>query len=263
MVFSLKKYVPRKIRKPIKKAARTYLKYRRSASVKQYMKGGVPSTTAIAKTLSNLNRKVGAAAEYKFLDQIHTQGNPDVALREFYRISASANQSTLSTTSVLGTTGYFLQAITPPSRGDDQGNFDGKKYSMESIQWKGSLYNRGSDATFTMYVVQYMDEDNDPFQMSEFLRVDNNSEYSVASKRNNDFKGYKVIASRRVKFATGNTQRHDFNILARPKKLVRIFDGDDNIHDTKYFVVIVASSDVSDRSVYAEYQGNTKIRFIH
>lgn len=257
-----KKIIPM-VRKGVRSAAKAYLGVARSGAVKSYRKTGVISSTAIAKSLSNLNRKVGASSEYKNLEENHTLGDPDVTLRQFYSVQASANKSTVSTNLVAGVNGYFLNQITNPTRGDGLGNFDGKKYSVESIQWKGSLYNMSHDATVNMYIVQYMDEDNDPFQMNEFLRVDNNNEYSVMSKRNNDFKGYKVICQRNIKFSAGASLRKDFNIICRPRRITRIFEGDDNVHDCKYFCIIVASGDVSTRTTNIHYIGNTKMRFIN
>lgn len=261
MSFNLKKYVPRKIRKPIKKAAKSYLKYRRSATVKSFMKGGVPSTTAIAKQIANLRRKVATSSEYKFLDQTHVVGNPDVSLREYYDIRASANQATVSTTSTPGTSGYLLIPVTPPTRGDGGGNFDGKRYSVESIQWKGGLYTAGH-STVKLMLVEYNDEDMDPFQMNEFLRIDNNSEYSTMSKRNPDFKNYKVVASRTYRMSVGSNSRLDFNIISRPKRQVKIFEGDDTITSHRYFCVAVVSPDNASIVSSVTYTGNTRMRFI-
>jgi len=259
-----KKTIP-KVRKGIRTAAKAYLGVARSGAVKTYRKTGKWSSTAIAKSLSNLQRKVASSSEYKFLDQIHTTGAADVALRQFYKIQAASVLATVGNTTTAGTAGYFLQLITPPARGDDQGSFDGKKYSMESIQWKGSLYADGTnkDISLRMMIVEYADEDMDAFAMNEFLRVDNNSEFSTFSKRNSDFKNYKVIASRNVRLSSGTTLRYDFNLMARPKRLIKIMDADDTVISHRYYCVIVGSPDVATQLSQANYIGNTKIRFIN
>lgn len=261
--MSYKKYVPKKARSTIRRVAKKYLKIRRSPYVKAGLKGGIPSSTAIAKTLSNFSRKLNVSAENKILDEIHTTGSPDVSLRQFYNITASALQSTISTTVTAGVSGYLLLPITPPTRGDGLTNFDGKKYSVESIQWKGTIMNRQQDLTIKMFIVEYSDEDMDAFAINEFMKLDNNGEYSTVSKRNADFKGYKVVASRTFKMSAGGTQRRDFNIIASPKKIVRHYELDDTIISSKYFILAVCSGDIADRLSLVNYMGNTRMKFIH
>lgn len=66
-----------------------------------------------------------------------------------------------------------------------------------------------------------------------------------------------------MNFSVGGNLRRDFNIIARPKRIIRVQEGDDTVHQTRYFLVMVASSDMSDRTTEIHYQGNTKIRFIN
>ncbi len=256
-----KKTVP-KIRKGVRTAAKTYLNVMRSGAVKNYRKTGKWSSTAIAKSLSNLHARVNTIAEYKTLDENHVTASPDVSTRQFYNISASALQSTVSTTTTPGTTGYFLQQITLPTRGDGLTNYDGKRYKVTSIQWKGSIYipSTSNDTNVRMYIIRYDDEDMDGFQMNEFLKTDFNGEYSLASKRNPDYKGYKVIASRVIRVGGGTSRRKDFNILCRPPGISKIFEADDTIYP-RFYCLIVGSSDISTVNV-VNYVGNTRMRFI-
>lgn len=249
-------------RKGIRSAAKTYLNVARSGAVKNYRKTGKWSSTAIAKSLSNLQRKVGASSEYKTIEDLHTTGSPDVTLRQYFDLRASALQATLSTTTTPGTSGYFLQQVTHPTRGDGLTNFDGKRFSVESIQWKGTLHTAGNSHVRLM-IVRYMDEDMDPFQMNEFLRVDNNSEYSTQCKYNYDFKGYKVLASRNYRLSPGSNQRRDFNIMCRPKNIVKLNEDDDSIFSCRYFCVALISPDIGSTTSSVLYMGSTRMHFIH
>lgn len=264
MAFKTFRKIASKAKKIVRKGARAYLKARRSKYVKPYSKSGMVSTTAIAKTLSNLKAQVRSVAEYKSVNEAHTTGSPDTTLRQFYRICASATQATVGNTTTPGTVGYFLQQITYPTRGDGLTNFDGKRFHVGSIQWKGVCYaTGGGDVSARLYIIQYDDEDMDAFQMYQFLLADNNSEYSIASRRNPDFaKNYKVIASRTLKMATGNSRRRDFNIVVRPNKLVKINEADDTIYSHRYFCMIIGSTDLGSQNNNVDYQGHTRLRFV-
>jgi hypothetical protein len=263
MAFKTFRKVASKAKKIVRKGARAYLKARRSKYVKPYSKSGMVSTTAVAKALSNLRARVNTVAEYKLLDQAHTTGSPDVALRQMFYVIASANQGVVGTTSAPPTGGYFLQQITHPTRGDGDGNFDGKRFHVSSIQWKGTLFQSQGEGITRLYIVAYDDEDMDAWQMYQFLQVDNNGEYSVASKRNLDFKkNYRVVASKSFRLSQGTNRRADFNIIAKPRKMIRHYQHDDTIISTRYFCVAIASSDLGLNTNRTEYQGNTRMRFI-
>lgn len=257
---AFKKYAS-KARKIVRKVAKKTVDARRKYGI---VKRGKVSTMGVTKALANLKARVNSMAEYKTLDEAHTTGSPDVSLRQYYSITASAALAVVGNTTTPPTAGYFLQKITNPTRGDGLTNFDGKRYHVSSLQWKGSLFmpTTSNEGSLKMYIVSYSDEDMDAFQMSEFLNVDNNGEYSIASKRNPDYKGYRILASRTFKLGAGTTRRKDFNIFTKPHKLVKLFKDDDAIVSTQFYCVIVGSSDVGAALSPIFYQGNTRMRFI-
>jgi len=260
----LRKYVS-KARKGIRSVARKYVSSNRKY---KYIKKGKPSTMGIAKAMSNLTRKLSVSAEHKTLDQTHTSGSADVALRQFFKIQASALESALSTTTTPAQAGYLLRQITYPSKGTGEGNYDGQKFSVESIQWKGTIALEGTaaspDAFIKMYIVMHKDNIDQPFSMSEFLLPDNNGEYSTASRRNRDnFKDYVVVSSRTYKLCFANRQRQDFNIFCRPKAVIRHNDGNANSIDRRFFCVAVASPDIAAKLTAVDYSGYTRMRFVH
>lgn len=256
---SFKKYAS-KGRKLVRQVAKKAVDARRKYGI---VKRGKISSMGVTKALANLRARVNTAAEYKLLDHAHTAGSPDVSLRQFYPLGASANQATLGDTTTPGTRGYLNIAVNMPTRGDGSNNFDGNRYNVSSIQWKGTLYASSSmDSYVKLMIVAYSDEDMDAFQMTEFLIPDNNGEYSIQCKRNFDYKGYKVIASKTIKLANGTGLRKDFNIIARPNQVIRHFQTDDAIKTTRYYLVALTSGDIGTVVQNVNYQGNTRMRFI-
>lgn len=257
-----------KARKGVRKVAKAYLKARRSKVGKSYFKGGMVSSTAVAKSLSNLNRKALVSSEYKTLDQFHVTGSPDVALRQFFRLQASANEATVSTTSLLGTIGYLARQVNYPSKGTGQDQYDGQKFSVESIQWKGTLNltnnASGADATVKLMLVRYKDAHDNAFSIGELLNTDHNGEYSIKSRRNRDYyEDFEVCASRTFKLSYGHRTRQDFNIFCKPKSIVRHLDTGASTIKNRFYCIAVVSGDISDKVSQVDYSGNTRMRFIH
>lgn len=256
------------IQRRVKKTAAKILDYKRKLKSFRIIKKKKVSSTGVLKAIQALNFKAGAAAEYKLLDQQHnTTGNPDAATRYFYRLTSSALESTESSTSTPGTSGYLLRAISHPTQGDAVNNRDGMRYGVASIQWKGiiSLLNAANQQTTNgsvrlMLVAHLRPEDT--FAINNFLQVDHNGEYSVMSRREEDhYQDFRVVASRTYKLNSGSNTKANFNIIARPNKIVKILSsGSKNV---TYYCVAVCSADVSTNVTQIDYNGYTRLRFIN
>lgn len=260
-----------KARKGIRKVARAYLKAKRTPlgkMVAKRVRNYGFSSTAVAKSLSTLRRKAAVSSELKTLDQFHVTGSPDVTLRQFFRIQASANEATQSTTTTLGTVGYLLRQVNFPSKGTGTDQYDGQKFCVESIQWKGTLNlannASGADTTVKLMIVKFRDNHDGAFTMSEFLNTDHNGEYSIKSRRNRDyFEDYQIVAQRTYKLSYGNRTRQDFNIFSKPKSIIRHLDTGSSTIKNRFYCIALVSGDIADKVSHVDYSGNTRMRFVH
>lgn len=261
-----------KARKGIRAVAKAYLKGKRTyigklLSRKVKRNYGF-SSTAVAKQMANLNRRMNSGLEWKTLDQNHTSGSPDVTLRQFFRVQASALESTASTTTTPGVSGYLNRGVNLPSKGTGTDQYDGQKFSIENLQWKGTLAlestSAGADAYVRMYLVAHKDAVDQPFVMSEFLEPDNHGEYSTMSRRNrNHYKDYQVCFSRTMKLCFANKQRVDFNYSIPLRQQMRHQDGLVTTFDKRFYCIIVCSPDIANKITSVDYSGMTRMRFIH
>lgn len=274
-----------KARKGVRKVAKTYLKLRRSKIGKSYFKGGMVSSTAVAKSLSNLRtirKDMSAGLEWKTLDQNHnTVGIPsnntngNAPTRYFYRINASNQLATeLNTSSTLAqiqaAQGYLLKEITLPIKGTGTDNYDGQKFLVKAIQLKGGCSLIGTtdqivaNGTLRIMIVKYKDAVDQNFDISEFIQTDQNGEYSTVSRRNrNHFSNYEVIAQRKINLSYGTKTKSPMNLFVRPNAIHRHEDGAALSFKTRYFVVILASPDISNHLTQFDVNFSTRLRFIH
>lgn len=265
MAYTKSKRFIKKARNFVRKTASKVVNARRKYKI---VKKGKVSSMGVTKALANLSFKAGAAAEYKMLDQSHnTAGNPDTATRYFYRINAASTEATESTTTTLGTIGYLLRAINHPTQGDGLSNRDGMRYGVASIHWKGlvTLSNATNQMTTNgavkLMIVAHL-RPEDTFVMGNFLQVDTNGEYSMASRREEDhFSDFKVIASKIINLNLNSVTKKDFSIFVRPNKIVKILSS--GAQNVTYYCVAVASPDVAATVTQIDYNGYTRMRFIN
>lgn len=266
-----------KFRKNFKKAVKSVRKGIRSVASKAVatrrkygiVKKGKVSTMGVTKALANLSFKAGATSEYKLLDQAHnTQGSPDAATRYFFQIQASANEATESTTTTPGTAGYLLRQINFPTLGDGRSNYDGQKFGISSIQWKGMLSitnesnQTASNGSVRLMLVRYNQKDSSAFDMSDFLQTDHNGEYSMTSRREEEhYKDYTILSSKVFKLSAGNKTNATFNMMVPIRKYVQV-NTDGTINEYKYFCVAVCSGDIGPAITKVNYNGSTRMRFI-
>lgn len=256
------RYVRKGIRKIASKAVSTRRKY-------GIVKKGKISTMGVTKALANLSFKTGATSEYKLLDQNHnTLGSPDASTRYFYQIQSSANEATESTTTTLGTAGYLLRQINFPTAGDSRNNYDGQKFGIDSITWKGMVSittesnQFSSNGTLRLMLVRYNLKDSSAFDMSDFLQTDHNGEYSMTSRREEEhYKDYTVLQSKVIRLNAGSKTSSTFNIYCPIRKYVQI-NTDGTVNDYKYFCVGLVSGDIGPAICKVNYNGSTRMRFI-
>jgi len=272
-----RKYVS-KARKGVRSAARTYLKAKRTKIGKMATKyaskriGNLGfSSTNVAKSLSNIRKDMSAGLEWKTLDKNHnTVGSPNNALRYFYRIQSSSNQATESSTTTIGTTGYLVSQIDLPIKGTSESTYDGQKFMVKSIALKGgcALLATGDQAlangTIKVMIVKYTDAVDNNFNISELIDPDQNGEYSTVSRRNrNHFRDYEIIAQKKIRLAYGTNIKAPMNLFVKPDQLHRHEDGGALLHKVRYYVVIVASPDISTHVTTFDVNFQTRLRFIH
>lgn len=256
-----------KAKKGIKKVAKTYLKYRRSGTAKRYFKGGMVSSTAVAKSLANLSFKAGATSEYGIQDINHnTVANADAATRYWYQLTASALEATEYSPTVTGTSGYLLRQISHPSVGTGVGNRLGNRYGLSSIYWTGDVALLKDANQYTtngavklMIVAHYKPQE--AFDMSNFLEKDLNNEYSIRSRREEDHtKDFKVIAKREIRLGVNNTTRNHFKMYVKPNKIIKMLPqgGAENV---TYYCVAVCAPDIANQVTQIVYNGNVRTRF--
>lgn len=256
------RYVRKGIRKIASKAVATRRKY-------GVVKKGKLSSMGVTKALANLSFKAGATSEYKLLDQAHnTVGSPDAATRYFYQIQSSANEGTEFTTTTPGTAGFLLRQVNFPTLGDGRTNYDGQKFGIDSITWKGmvSLNTEGnqfsSNGTLRLMLVRYNLKDGSTFVMSNFLQTDHNGEYSMTSRREEEhYKDYTVLHSKVIKLNAGSKTSSTFNMNIPIKKYVQI-NTDATVNDYRYFCVGIVSGDIGTAICKVNYNGSTRMRFI-